>query len=132
MACLKFLEPNLDPNVDLTKFRNPFDRFKDNGDVNVIIENKGWVEQLADKLLGWLDAQKEQFLDWLIPATKNLVLTILDQGITLFQVSIVFFMVFHVYKIIANHQLEEAVSKTYMWGIVFILTVFFKAICLGA
>lgn len=120
-----------DPNGNLAKFNNPFAPYQSNSDVKVYIENKGWVEQIGEKLLGWLDTQKEQFVAWVIPAAKNFACSILDQGVTLFQVGIVFMMIFYIYKIIASHQLEDAISKTYLWGIVFVLTVFFKAVCLG-
>lgn len=121
----------LDPRGNLNGFNNPFGPATGKGEVNIYLENKNWVEQLGDRLIGWLDTQVGHFVDWVIPTMKGFAVAILDQGITLFQVAIIGLVVFNVYKIIANYKREEAIEKTYIWGLVFVLTVFYKAVCVN-
>lgn len=121
----------LDPRANLDKFNNPFGLNNGGGDVHVYLENKNWVEQLGDKLIGWLNDQVNHFVEWVIPNMKGFACAILDQGITLFQVAIIGLVIFNVYKIIADYQREKAIEKSYIWGLVFVLTVFYKAVCLN-
>ena len=126
-----FLSSLLDPHSNLNGFNQPFGTLPNTNEVNVFLDNTNFAENIGQKLIDWLNTQLAHFVDWFIPTMQNFLIKALDQGVSLFQLAIIAIVTFNIYKIIADHKRDEALEKTFMFGLYFVLSVFFKAFCLA-